>query len=154
MNVTVWSNGLEVTGDGTGIVSHAGLGLLRRLAEKTGVTGVRAGRVGADGVPDAGGDRGRRREDGAEAGCRGEYRPPARVVPDRGAARDAAGCAGRGPGAGRGDLHPDRRDRHPGAFTCACHTFLSQNLAFCRGQRLPGERRGCQGTATVGKVAP
>ena len=38
MNVTVWSNGLEVTGDGTGIVSHAGLRLLRRLADKTGVT--------------------------------------------------------------------------------------------------------------------
>lgn len=38
MNVTRWSNGLEVTGDGTGIVSHAGLGLLRRLADKTGLT--------------------------------------------------------------------------------------------------------------------
>ena len=32
MNVTAWASGLEVTGDGTGIVSHAGLGLLRRLA--------------------------------------------------------------------------------------------------------------------------
>jgi hypothetical protein len=30
---------LEVTGGGTGIVSHAGLGLLRRLADKTGLTG-------------------------------------------------------------------------------------------------------------------
>ncbi len=39
MNVTGWSNGLEVTGGGTGIVSHAGLGLLRRLADKTGLTG-------------------------------------------------------------------------------------------------------------------
>jgi hypothetical protein len=39
VNVTAWSNGLEVTGDGTGIVSHAGLGLLRRLADKTGLTG-------------------------------------------------------------------------------------------------------------------
>ena len=39
MNVTAWANGLEVTGDGTGIVSHAGLGLLRRLADKTGLTG-------------------------------------------------------------------------------------------------------------------
>ena len=29
--MTAWSNGLEVTGGGTGIVSHAGLGLLRRL---------------------------------------------------------------------------------------------------------------------------
>ena len=39
MNVTAWANGLEVTGGGTGIVSHAGLGLLRRLADKTGLTG-------------------------------------------------------------------------------------------------------------------
>ncbi len=38
MNVTAWASGLEVTGDGTGIVSHAGLGLLRRLAGRTGVT--------------------------------------------------------------------------------------------------------------------
>ena len=38
MNVTAWASGLEVTGDGTGIVSHAGLGLLRRLAGKTGLT--------------------------------------------------------------------------------------------------------------------
>ena len=39
MNVTAWASGLEVTGDGTGIVSHAGLGLVRRLADKTGLTG-------------------------------------------------------------------------------------------------------------------
>ncbi|HUK70268.1 MAG TPA: IS1380 family transposase [Streptosporangiaceae bacterium] len=39
MNVTKWSNGLEVSDDGTGIVSHAGLGLLRRLADKAGMTG-------------------------------------------------------------------------------------------------------------------
>ena len=39
MNVTAWSKGLEVTGGGTGVVSHAGLGLLRRLADKTGLTG-------------------------------------------------------------------------------------------------------------------
>ena len=38
MNVTAWSNGLEVTGGGTGVVSHAGLGLVRRLADKTGLT--------------------------------------------------------------------------------------------------------------------
>ena len=38
MNVTAWASGLEVTGDGTGIVSHAGLGLVRRLADKTGLT--------------------------------------------------------------------------------------------------------------------
>ena len=39
MNVTAWASGLEVTGDGTGIVSHAGLGLLRRLSDRTGLTG-------------------------------------------------------------------------------------------------------------------
>jgi hypothetical protein len=39
VNATAWTRGLEVTGDGTGIVSHAGLGLLRRLADKTGLTG-------------------------------------------------------------------------------------------------------------------
>ena len=39
MNVTGWSRGLELSGDGTGIVSHAGLGLLRGLADKTGLTG-------------------------------------------------------------------------------------------------------------------
>ncbi len=38
MNVTAWASGLEVTGDGTGIVSHAGLGLLRCLSDKTGLT--------------------------------------------------------------------------------------------------------------------
>ena len=38
MNVTAWASGLEVTGDGTGIVSHAGLGLVRGLADKTGLT--------------------------------------------------------------------------------------------------------------------
>jgi hypothetical protein len=39
VNVTAWAKGLEVSGDGTGVVSHAGLGLLRRLADKTGLTG-------------------------------------------------------------------------------------------------------------------
>ena len=38
MNVTGWSRGLEVTADGEGIVSHAGLALLRGLADKTGLT--------------------------------------------------------------------------------------------------------------------
>lgn len=38
MNVTGWSRGLEVSGDGAGIVSHAGLGLLRGLADRTGLT--------------------------------------------------------------------------------------------------------------------
>lgn len=38
MNVTGWSRGLEVTADGEGIVSHAGLALLRHLADKSGLT--------------------------------------------------------------------------------------------------------------------
>jgi hypothetical protein len=38
VNVTGWSKGLEVTADGQGIVSHAGLVLLRRLADRTGLT--------------------------------------------------------------------------------------------------------------------
>ena len=38
MNVTGWSQGLEVTADGDGVVSHAGLVLLRRLADRSGVT--------------------------------------------------------------------------------------------------------------------
>ena len=39
MNLTGWSKSLEVTADGAGIVSHAGLALLRQLAGKTGLTG-------------------------------------------------------------------------------------------------------------------
>jgi hypothetical protein len=38
VNVTGWSNNLEVTAGGEGIVSHAGLALLRALADKTGLT--------------------------------------------------------------------------------------------------------------------
>jgi Transposase DDE domain group 1 len=34
-----WANGLEVTGGGTGVVSHAGLGLVRLRAGRTGLTG-------------------------------------------------------------------------------------------------------------------
>ena len=38
MNVTGWSRGLEVSGGGQGVVSHAGLALLRHLTDKTGLT--------------------------------------------------------------------------------------------------------------------
>jgi hypothetical protein len=38
VNTTGWLRGLEVTAGGTGIVSHAGLALLRALADKTGLT--------------------------------------------------------------------------------------------------------------------
>src|SRR5512142_1995508 len=39
MNVTGWSRDLEVSGGGQGVVSHAGLALLRHLADKTGLAG-------------------------------------------------------------------------------------------------------------------
>ena len=39
MQATGWSRGLEVSGGGQGVVSHAGLVLLRHLADKTGLTG-------------------------------------------------------------------------------------------------------------------
>jgi hypothetical protein len=39
VHATGWSQGLDVTADGQGIVSHAGLVLLRALADKTGLTG-------------------------------------------------------------------------------------------------------------------
>ncbi len=39
MNTTGWLRGLEVTAGGAGIVSHAGVALLRALADRTGLTG-------------------------------------------------------------------------------------------------------------------
>ena len=39
MQVTGWSRGLEVSGGGRGVVSHAGLALLRHMADRTGLTG-------------------------------------------------------------------------------------------------------------------
>ena len=56
MNATGWSRGLEVTGGGTGVVSHAGLVLLRELADRTGLT---AGLSAALPSPAGGHDRGR-----------------------------------------------------------------------------------------------
>jgi Transposase DDE domain group 1 len=56
VNATGWSRGLEVTGGGTGIVSHAGLVLLRLLADRTGLT---AGLSAALPSPLGGHDRGR-----------------------------------------------------------------------------------------------
>jgi hypothetical protein len=38
VKVSGWSKGLEVTGGGQGIVSHAGVALLRHLADRTGLT--------------------------------------------------------------------------------------------------------------------
>jgi hypothetical protein len=39
VNTTGWLTGLEVTAGGTGIVSHAGVALVRALADRTGLTG-------------------------------------------------------------------------------------------------------------------
>jgi hypothetical protein len=39
VNLTGWSKSLEVTAGGEGIVSHAGLALLRQLTDKTGLAG-------------------------------------------------------------------------------------------------------------------
>jgi hypothetical protein len=46
VHVTGWSSSLEVSGGGQGVVSHAGLVLLRHLSDKTGLT---------QGLPGAGG---------------------------------------------------------------------------------------------------
>ncbi len=56
MNATGWSRGLEVTGGGTGVVSHAGLALLRHLCDRTGLT---SGLSAALPSPLGGHDRGR-----------------------------------------------------------------------------------------------
>jgi Transposase DDE domain group 1 len=56
VNATGWSRGLDVTGGGTGVVSHAGLVLLRQLADRTGLT---SGLSAALPSPDGGLDRGR-----------------------------------------------------------------------------------------------
>ena len=56
MHATGWSRGLEVTGGGSGVVSHAGLVLLRQLADRTGLT---AGLSAALPSPPGGHDRGR-----------------------------------------------------------------------------------------------
>src|SRR6266496_2236088 len=39
VNTTGWMKGLKVTGDGTGVVSHAGVALVRALSDATGLTG-------------------------------------------------------------------------------------------------------------------
>jgi hypothetical protein len=47
VNTTGWLKGLSVTADGTGIVSHAGLALLRALADNIGLTGGLTAAAGA-----------------------------------------------------------------------------------------------------------
>jgi hypothetical protein len=43
VKATGWLRGLEVTADGTGIVSHAGVAPLRALADKIGLARNRMG---------------------------------------------------------------------------------------------------------------
>ncbi len=40
MQLTAWSNNLRVTGDGSGVASHAGMVLLRLLVDRVGLTGA------------------------------------------------------------------------------------------------------------------
>ena len=56
MHATGWSRGLEVTGGGSGVVSHARLALLRQLSDRAGLT---AGLSAALPSPLGGHDRGR-----------------------------------------------------------------------------------------------
>ena len=74
MNATGWSRGLEVTGGGTGVVSHAGLALLRQLADRTGLTACLSAALPS---PLGGHDRGRLFADLARAIADG-----ARVISD------------------------------------------------------------------------
>jgi DDE family transposase len=48
VNVTGWSRGLDVTADGEGVVSHAGLVLLRQLADQSGLTGGLSGALASE----------------------------------------------------------------------------------------------------------
>jgi hypothetical protein len=84
MQVTGWSRGLEVSGGGAGVVSHAGLVLLRHLADKTGLTG----------------------------GLSRALATPRFLVHDRGPARRAARGAAGGQDARWRGLHPARCHRH------------------------------------------
>jgi hypothetical protein len=69
VNATGWLRGLEVTGGGTGVVSHAGLVLLGELADRTGLT---AGLSAALPSPAGGHDR---------AGCSRTWRARSRTAP-------------------------------------------------------------------------
>ena len=69
MHATGWSRGLEVTGGGSGLVSHAGLALLRQLPDRTGLT---AGLSAALPSPLGGHDR---------DGCCRTWRARSRTVP-------------------------------------------------------------------------
>jgi Transposase DDE domain group 1 len=48
VNTTGWLKGLQVTADGAGIVSHAGVTLIRALADNIGLTGALSGALASD----------------------------------------------------------------------------------------------------------
>jgi hypothetical protein len=78
VNTTGWLKGLQVTADGTGIVSHAGVALLRALADNTGLIAEpwRCRRIAAaSGVPRAHGTCARRKQRGPPGTCAGPGSP-------------------------------------------------------------------------------
>jgi hypothetical protein len=48
VNTTGWLTGLRLTADGTGVVSHAGVALIRALADNIGLTGGLSGALASD----------------------------------------------------------------------------------------------------------
>ena len=58
MKSTAWSAGLVVSGDGTGVVAHAGSVAVRMLADRTGLTAALSGALARRGFT-PGHDRGR-----------------------------------------------------------------------------------------------
>ncbi len=101
MHAAGWSRGLEVTGGGSGVVSHAGLVLLRQLPGRLGARRAGEGRD-REGPRGRLGGRGRRQGPGPLAPRRRRLREPALRPPqvlDRGSARRRADrAAARGPG--------------------------------------------------------
>jgi len=100
VNVTGWSRGLEVTGGGIGVVSHAGMVLLRQLADRTGLAGGLSRALASDRLLVH--DRGRVLADlacgrGRRAGDQrfpGDHRSGAAVRPGRVGANVLAGAGG------------------------------------------------------------
>jgi hypothetical protein len=104
VNATGWSRGLDVTGGGSGVVSHAGLALVRQLSDLT------SGLSAALPSPPGGHDRGRVLSDLACAIADG-----ARVISDfrvMGDQRELFGQVASVPAAWRA-LTGDRRRRGP-----------------------------------------
>ncbi len=117
----------------------------------------RPGRVGADGVANAGEDRERRDQDGQAANCRGEYGPQARMGAGRGPVRHAARvrladrtlegvtCIGAG-------CHC-----HPRALICAEANFKGSGIIRCWPPAITSagrRRRGCCAATRPAAIPP